>query len=775
MWKDKGKPYRKGNGFPSGQQTKKQTYVKLPYDFIPFAEPEHREFPYECTESGGNLPKHNDLSGLSGCIEYEIRPHSDLAIEVRKKWNSDDFFISGSAIRGKVRANAEILSAGYPEFIDRTEMVYRDFTDKLKDHYRTRLLGTTDGKIGIERTIQVGFLKKKNNQFYVTPASKLENKSGDKYFLSIKEHRLMQMNVYGEKFSTIYDWNNKRVYDFNKKQDEIEQKTRKIKQMREQLKETLKPVQQDLDDTFMEKFTLNKKMRERIKNNGISKVKEQLFSQLKKIQPKNADGDEIEKLNNLYRVYVDRWELKIGMHFMYLRSPRNQRFSPYQREVYFKATANGGIEKLACNHSKEITKKGYLFNSSNASSKRSHYFVLAPAENAKSILVPPTVINAYNQNLDKFRITDAGKQDMVKAFYNIFNEYEKLTEMFAQINEGDIKDGIIVFYQCDEKEVKSIGRTPYFKIPYKKQLGALIGFQDKNKVDYANALFGFIPDGQDQNNDYPIAYKSRIQFSPLDIHGQVQFRKVENLLLMTPSATASGMYLRQTSEEKLTYEDENIKLNGYKHYHVLLEPIEPRSENKKPKNIVSTRKVVSSGDVRLTGKINFRNLSEVELGLLLLSLNWKEVLASSKYGQYTEEYRDFADKAYELIGGAKPYGFGKMQIDIKHVQLERIDADFDALIMNPRDTSENGLAYIEQFIDAMNGKGTCGKTYFDKVHFKNYVNSKVEESMVTGGDGTKQSPKHVNWDNAADEIAKDSNNGKGGGYPKSWRLKTSQQ
>ncbi|GAV15639.1 hypothetical protein [Paenibacillus sp. NAIST15-1] len=773
MREDKGKPNRTGNGNQYGKKKQETTYVTLPYDFIPFAEPEHREFPYECTESGGDLPKHNDFSGLSGCIEYEIRPHSDLAIEVRKKWSSDDSFISGSAIRGKVRANAEILSAGYPEFINRTEMLYRDISDK---RYRNRLLGTPNGDIGIERAIHVGFLKKKGNEFYVAPASKL----GDKFFLSIKEHRLMQMNGHGEQFATICIWDDKRVRDFNKKQDEIEQKTREIKQLREQLKETLKPIQSKIDNTFIREFALNRKMRE-VRNRKLNQIKEELFSQLIKIQSGNADETEIEKLKNLYRLYVDRWGLKAELNFMYemiYKNHKNSKFIPYQRGVYFKSTANGGIEKLACSHSKELTEKGYLFNSSNASSKRSHYFVLGPAENAQSILVPQSVINAYNQNLDKFRITDTEKQDMVKAFYNIFDEYEKLTETFAksQKNEEDIKDGLIVFYQCEKGEVKSIGRTPYFKIPYIGKLGELIGVQDKRKIDYANALFGFIPDGQDQNNDYPIAYKSRIRFSPLDIRGQVQIRKVENLLLMTPSATASGMYLRQTSEEKLTYEDENIKLNGYKHYHVLPEPIEPRSENEKLKNMVSTREVISCNDVRLTGKINFRNLSEAELGLLLLSLDWKEVLSSSKYSQYTEAYREFADKAYELIGGAKPYGFGKVQIHIKHVQLERKDANFDALITNPIKILENRSAYIEQFIDAMyRTKEASDISYFDKVHFENYVLSKVEESKIPGGAGTKQNPKDVNWDNAADEIAKDSNNGKGGGYPKSWRLKTSQK
>ncbi|WGU92652.1 hypothetical protein QJQ58_19040 [Paenibacillus dendritiformis] len=95
--------------------------------------------------------------------------------------------------------------------------------------------------------------------------------------------------------------------------------------------------------------------------------------------------------------------------------------------------------------------------------------------------------------------------------------------------------------------------TPYFKIPHQGQLGALIGVQDKRKVDYKNALFGFIPDGKNQESesDYPFAYKSRIRFSPLDIQGKVQFRKVENLLLMTLSATARGMFFGSRQRRNL--------------------------------------------------------------------------------------------------------------------------------------------------------------------------------------------------------------------------------
>ncbi|MFD3270332.1 hypothetical protein ACE3MS_09390 [Paenibacillus dendritiformis] len=90
---------------------------------------------------------------------------------------------------------------------------------------------------------------------------------------------------------------------------------------------------------------------------------------------------------------------------------------------------------------------------------------------------------------------------------------------------------------------------------------------------------------------------------------------------MTPSVTASGMYLRKPSEEKLTYEDDNIELNGYKYYHVLPEPIVPKINDEKLKNMVSARQAISCDGISFTRKLFFRNLSEAELGLLLLSLD----------------------------------------------------------------------------------------------------------------------------------------------------------
>ncbi|MFD3270331.1 hypothetical protein ACE3MS_09385 [Paenibacillus dendritiformis] len=87
--------------------------------------------------------------------------------------------------------------------------------------------------------------------------------------------------------------------------------------------------------------------------------------------------------------------------------------------------------------------------------------------------------------------------------------------------------------------------------------------------------------------------------------------------------------------------------------------------------------------------------------------------------------------------------------------------------MNPTKTSVNWVAYIEKFIDAMNEPEESGGTsYFERVHFERYVQSKSEENLVSRkGDRTKQNRKHVTCESVIEEIAKERTTGKGGGYP----------
>lgn len=775
--------------------SKQAVFVTLPYDFIPFAEAGERCYPYQYSEQGSNLPKHNDDQGLSGTIEYEIEPCSDLAIEVRDKFTGGTF-MSGSSIRGKIRSNLEILSAAYPQFVNRTQMLYRDVSNpkyvrRLTTNDGERVhgfLNDSDGSekkpavmtrnLGIERTIQVGFLRKKGDRFYVTPAQMF----GDKYFVSIKEYRLKQMKLAGKGFSTIYLWKNEDLENIGKIESRILEKTEQIKQQRLRLKEKLVHIQSDMDEVFTKRFALNKIMRKIRNHNDINRIKAELLEALKEDIPAHYFSDmELKQLHEIYQLYADRWGLKVTLNLQLNshcrdKSKANRKFVPYQRGVYFKRSGSNGIAHISTNFSEETTEKGYLFNSSNASSKRSHYFVLGPnTERDDLYYVPDAVINGYNRNLDKFHgsheneagtSSDHSKNKSLKPFYDIFNHFDKIV---ASSETCDTEDGLIVFFHTawnpekGQMEIRGIGRTPYFKIPHRNQLDDLIGAKERNRFDFAEALFGFVPDNQDKENEAGIAYKSRLRFSPVDIHGEIETEIVKDFVLMSPSASASAMYLQQDGGKIKTYEDDNVKLNGYKYYHVLTESIKPKPKDNKYKNIIQHLKVIKANGIRCTGKIDFRNLSEEELGLLLLSVDWREMLASRHYRQWTSAYQDQAENAYELIGSAKSYGLGKVKIKIKGLWLEKKGNDLESLICNPMEPSAEHARYVDKFIAKMGGE-----SYFQKDYFKRYIQSKMEKSFNRSNQGRRQDPKHIHWETMEEELKKSGS--KGGGYPTDWRL-----
>ena len=741
-------------------------YVTLPYDFISFPE---EWYPYEGKGDllEWRLPRHDRRDQLSGYIRYKVLPQSDLAVEI-KEGKDGRFFLGGSQMRGRVRTNLEVLSKSYPHFIDRSPMVFRDLAGDLRTIYQKRM-----NIQNIERSIQAGFLKKDGNDFYVVPAQKF---LGDKYFVSIKEHRFINMGFEGGKsFSWLYGKN--QFEEINKIQTRVDIITDEIKLLREQFKAELGCIQDKIDKLFTREFSFRKKLKRINKSNytdELEKIKQELLTKLNQLRTED------DKLITFFDKMVERWIRKAEIDIKYSKLSQNPSFCPYQQMVYYSRNANGGIDRITFNPENDVNLKGYLFNSTNATSKRSHYFI---KEEEKGIVlaVLPEVVQSYKQNYKKFRPDDKRNQDKIKDFYNIFDDktYQKLIE--------NNSEGPIVFFQTGaEGKLENIGRTPYFKIRYKYSIGDILQEEKKNKIGYADALFGFTPDvfnseeleKENDNKNTIKGYKSRVRFSALDIKGEFDYDKQyvpEQFLFSSPFASASAMYLKQTDRKRLlTYEDleetqlinkcKHKVLNGYKYYHILDKTQKSRKE---PENMISTKGVMKNNNENdgfyLEGKVYFHNLSPQELGLLLLSLDIKEVLQSHQY-DFIDENRHLIHYAYEQIGGAKPYGYGKVRIEIENLYLENRDHSFEALTLNPIEEKTDRYEYVDAFLKKM--YSVWGKDYF-----KNYIESKQETKREekTGKNYSKENPKTINWYNLSEKVQEDTSN-KGGGYPKGWRL-----
>jgi hypothetical protein len=234
------------------------------------------------------------------------------------------------------------------------------------------------------------------------------------------------------------------------------------------------------------------------------------------------------------------------------------------------------------------------------------------------------------------------------------------------------------------------------------------------------------------------------------------------------------MYLKQNDEKKLlTYQNDIKKsdLNGYKYYHVLNKI--QSSKNESNSKILSDKGVIKNNATKsryyLEGKIYFHNLDFMELGLLLISLDVKELLNSKQYGDFVQENSHIIQNAYEQIGGAKPYGYGKVKVEVTHLYLEKNDCSFESLILNPFEEQKKKDKYVDSFIEKM--CKAYGEKYLDYV--KDYIRSKQEKDRTDKAEEnfSKNNPTIVNWTNMNEKIEKGYDKA-GGGYPKSWRLWT---
>ncbi|PAD17102.1 hypothetical protein [Shouchella clausii] len=737
-------------------KTKESIDITLPYSFIPFAKQFYFPYTYEC------LPKHNELKGFSGSISYTITPKADLYTETRV--NKDgQHFLSGSSVRGLVRSNVEILSASYPEFIDRTQMLYRklaggkrylqiltnndDSTEQNKKQKRPK---------DTEKEIQVGYLQKQGNEYYVVPAKKFRN---GKNFTSIKEHTLYQMNL-KRNYSLLYKI--EFLNEINEIQEKIDKLTFDIKKYRQCLDQEVK---QKIEDLFLYQFSfydlrkaLKKiKHRDKVKEienkiNEIEKFKIKLYDSLKSLL--NSVDLGIDDKDDFCSKYAERWKLKAEIDLKYTQQRNNRSFKPYQIPILLKTTANGNIMKLSSDYNNdEILLKGCLFNSTNASSKRSHYVIREPDLTVEPIHVPQSVINAYENMRKKMRINadNPSIKKEIELFYNLFNDSPR----WKQKEINNYSDQPVIFYRIKEVEnsekvkVDIIGRTPYFKVPYDYQIDELIGEKDKGRIDYATALFGYVNEeindegnaNKNEENDRLQSFKSRVRFGPIDIIGSPIFKEPAPLLLPSPSASAEAMYLKQDQPKLVTYEKTVTKgyqkkpeLNGYKYYHVLKNKVD-YTPKKDTENIESKRKVLEPQGIQLKGKIHFTNLTKEEIGLLLLGVDVSLFHKSDLFKQVFAD--EDLNECYDLLGGGKPYGYGKVKIKVDSLNLETRGNDFHSLMLSKEEKKEGTQLkeYINSFISEMNGT-----EYFENVHLVHYLQSKKVFQEVKG-------VKHYNWSN----------------------------
>ncbi|WP_170020709.1 TIGR03986 family CRISPR-associated RAMP protein [Campylobacter sp. RM16190] len=206
-----------------------------------------------------------------------------------------------------------------------------------------------------------------------------------------------------------------------------------------------------------------------------------------------------------------------------------------------------------------------------------------------------------------------------------------------------LKNGeqIPVFFHKQGKEVTSFGLSYLYKFPFNYSTkDALLKIQkNEDKIDLSEAIFGYSKKiGKTQS-----LLKGRVYISHAKQDGKVNTLKEREVLLGSPKASYYPNYISQNGKEYKTFNDSDAEIAGFKRY-----PVHKIFKMQKIEKSTQTSLItpIDTG-AKFKFKIVFHNLLPIELGALLSAIKFHEV-----------------NGCYHSIGMAKPYGYGKIKLDI---------------------------------------------------------------------------------------------------------------
>lgn len=327
-----------------------------------------------------------------------------------------------------------------------------------------------------------------------------------------------------------------------------------------------------------------------------------------------------------------------------LQKYKKENYAPYGNQPFLK----GGQSIRFTYEEKRITKlgegqaKGYLFNSQWIDGKVNHYLINVLEtkdlkESKNKLEIDKDKVISYEKDLERNKQQNKmlEKRDY---FYNL--PYENGKRAIG------VKYARIFFYRTDRNgNITDFGPTPYFRNFYGNSICSGIQMK-KEGLDFVDSIFGFIGEEEKEH------YQGRVDFMNCIRSRMIKSESdISSLISMNPKPTSFQLYLQQKSEnprELITYNAKPIFLRGRKFYW----------KQGNVKKIVASKSESISTKIRplkerqkFKGEIYFENLTESELGLILLALQWGEGCSDS-------------------IGYGKPYGYGTIEISNVRVLYE---------------------------------------------------------------------------------------------------------
>ena len=227
---------------------------------------------------------------------------------------------------------------------------------------------------------------------------------------------------------------------------------------------------------------------------------------------------------------------------------------------------------------------------------------------------------------------------------------------------SDVTYVVPCFYIAKDGEVQNFGHGRFYRIPYDKSIGDHLPTAlklQKNVVDLTESILGRSRD-----------WAGRVSFSEAHLCNEPKWCECSKPQpLMGPKPTSYQFYLQQDTKNpnsRLNHWDSpNASIRGYKLY--WHQPISKANSWKNPSNREGDKlsKYIQPIDSGITFKsrIYFDNLSDIELGALLLTLN----LDRLELNTVSNEKKSISYK----LGKGKSIGLGSIKLNSSLHILDR--------------------------------------------------------------------------------------------------------
>lgn len=356
----------------------------------------------------------------------------------------------------------------------------------------------------------------------------------------------------------------------------------------------------------------------------------------------------------------------------------NSDFKPLEYEKYPHLKHKNGNASIDWEDSYVDIHTGEMGN------KKSFVRIFKPRDFANGrILISEEVINNYNFDTDRNTINlleiDNDKVDKNGKSGSMAKSYTGCS---------DITYVVPCFYKIENGKVQHFGHGRFYRIPYDKSIGnhlpAALELQ-KDVVDLTESILGRSRD-----------WAGRVSFSEAHLCNEPKWCECSKPQpLMGPKPTSYQFYLNQTSKADTceNWNNDKATIRGYKLYWHQSTKKANSWKNPSVKEGDKLSKYIQPIDSGMTfqSRIYFDNLSDIELGALLLTLNLDRL--------YTEDDKN-KSISYKL-GKGKPIGLGSIRLNSSLHILDR-DKRYHTLFDNntwqlgKTDTSKD--TFIDAFL-----------------------------------------------------------------------------